>query len=79
MEPFAPKYEANYANPAACLVAHRQPLLTFFAFPAERWTHLLKTNVITSPFATVRLSQRVPKDAASRTKGLLLAFLSCWI
>ena len=59
---------------AACLVAHRQPLLTFFAFPAERWTHLLTTNVITSPFATVRLSQRVTKDAGSRTKGLSWLF-----
>jgi putative transposase len=32
------------------------------------------TNVIESPFATVRLRQRVTKGAGSRTKGLLMAF-----
>ena len=31
-------------------------------------------NVIESPFATVRLRQRVTKGAGSRTKGLLMAF-----
>jgi hypothetical protein len=30
--------------------------------------------VIESPFATVRLRQRVTKGAGSRTKGLLMAF-----
>jgi hypothetical protein len=30
------------------------------------------TNVIESPFATVRLRQRVTKGAGSRTKGLLI-------
>jgi len=30
--------------------------------------------VIESPFATVRLSQRVTKGAGSRTKGLLMAY-----
>jgi hypothetical protein len=43
-------------------------LLTFFDFPAERWKHLRTSNVIESPFATVRLRQRVTK--AGRTKGL---------
>ncbi len=32
------------------------------------------TNVIESPFATVRLRQRVTKGAGSRTKGLLMAY-----
>ena len=31
-------------------------------------------NVIESPFATVRLRQRVTKGAGSRTKGLLMAY-----
>jgi hypothetical protein len=30
--------------------------------------------VIESPFATVRLRQRVTKGAGSRTKGLLMAY-----
>ncbi len=36
--------------------------------------HLRTANVIESPFATVRLRQRVTKDAGSRQKGLLMAF-----
>jgi transposase-like protein len=43
-------------------------------FPAEHWKHLRNSNVIESPFATVRLRQRVTKGAGSRTKGLLMAY-----
>src|SRR5262249_31362311 len=39
-----------------------------------RWKHLRTSNVIESPFATVRLRQRVTKGAGSRTKGLLMAY-----
>ena len=49
-------------------------LLTLFDFPAEHWKHLRTSNVIESPFATVRLRQRVTKGAGSRTKGLLMAY-----
>jgi len=49
-------------------------LLTFFDFPAEHWKHLRTSNVIESPFATVRLRQRVTKGAGSRTKALLMAY-----
>src|SRR5437762_10014587 len=45
-----------------------------FDFPAEHWKHLRTSNVIESPFATVRLRQRVTKGAGSRTKALLMAF-----
>src|SRR6185369_8835639 len=43
-------------------------------FPAEHWKHLRTSNVIESPFATVRLRQRVTKGAGSPTKGLLMAY-----
>ena len=49
-------------------------LLTFFDFPAEHWKHLRTTNIIESPFATVRLRKRVTKGAGSRTKALMMAF-----
>jgi hypothetical protein len=49
-------------------------LLTFFDFPAEHWKHLRTSNVIESPFATVRLRQRVTKGAGSRMKGLLMPY-----
>ena len=49
-------------------------MLTHFDFPAEHWQHVRTSNVIESPFATVRLRQRVTKGAGSRTKGLLMAY-----
>ena len=74
LDTFVAEYEAKYPKAAACLATDRKALLTFFAFPAEHWIHLRTTNVIESPFATVRLRQRVPKGAGSRTKGLLMAY-----
>ncbi len=71
---FAREYDAKYPKAVACLVEHRETLLTHFAFPAEHWIHLRTTNPIESPFATVRLRQRVTKGAGSRTKGLTMAF-----
>ena len=74
LDTFVAEYEAKYPKAAACLATDREALLTFFAFPAEHWIHLRTTNVIESPFATVRLRQRVTKGAGSRTKGLLMAY-----
>ena len=71
---FVSEFEAKYPKAAACLVADREALPAFFDFPAEHWRHLRTSNLIESPFATVRLRQRVTKGAGSRTKGLLMAF-----
>lgn len=38
------------------------------------WRHLRTTNIIESPFATVRLRQRVTNGAGSRAKALIMAF-----
>jgi transposase-like protein len=74
IEHFARDYGAKYPKAAASLRRDEDLLLTFFDFPAEHWQHLRTTNVIESPFATVRLRQRVTKGAGSRQKGLLMAF-----
>ena len=74
MDVFIVEYEAKYPKAAACLDADRDRLLTHFALPAEHWQHVRTSNVIESPFATVRLRQRVTKGAGSRTKGLLMAY-----
>lgn len=67
---FSPKQE----RAVQCLVKDQEALLTLYAFPAEHWKHLRTTNVIESPFATVRLRQRVTKGAGNRTKALTMAF-----
>ena len=71
---FATVYGAKYPKAAACLVGDRDALLTHFDLPAEHWLHVRTTNPVESPFATVRLRQRVTKGAGNRTKGLTMAF-----
>jgi putative transposase len=71
---FETDYGAKYPKTVASLRRDEAELLAFFDFPAEHWLHLRTGNVIESPFATVRLRQRVTKGAGSRQKGLLMAF-----
>ncbi len=71
---FAAEHSAKYPRPARRWSRTPDALLTFFDFPAEHWKHLRTSNVIESPFATVRLRQRVTKGAGSQTKGLLMAY-----
>ena len=71
---FAREYGAKYPKAVASLRRDEAELLAFFDFAAEHWVHLRTGNVIESPFATVRLRQRVTKGAGSRQKGLLMAF-----
>ena len=71
---FAAEFQPKYAKAVESLTANWERLVTFFDFPAEHWKHLRTTNVIESPFATVRLRERVTRGAGSRTKGLLMAF-----
>jgi len=71
---FIADYQAKYPKAAECLDKDRAALTRYFDFPAEHWKHLRTTNVIESPFATVRLRQRVTKGAGSRTKGLLMTY-----
>ncbi len=74
MDVFEREYGAKSPKALASLRRHQIELLAFHDFPAEHWAHLRTGNVIESAFATVRLRQRVTKGAASRSKGLLMAF-----
>jgi putative transposase len=71
---FEAEYLPKYSKAVESLTANWDRLVTFFDFPAEHWKHLRTTNVIESPFATVRLRERATRGAGSRTKGLLMAF-----
>lgn len=71
---FEKDYKAKYPKAVASLREDQAQLLTFFDFPAEQWQHLRTTNVIESPFATVRLRQRVTKGSGSRLKALVMAY-----
>ena len=68
------EFGSKHPKAIACLRKDEELLLTHFDYPAEHWKHLRTTNLIESPFATVRLRQRVTKGAGSRNKALLMAF-----
>ena len=70
----AEEFGSKHPKAIACLRSDEDLLLMHFDFPAEHWKHLRTTNLIESPFATVRLRQRVTKGAGSRNKALLMAY-----
>ncbi len=73
IETFVQEYGAKYPKAVETLKRDGEKLLTFFDFPAEHWKHIRTTNVIESPFATVRLRQRVTRGSGSRAKAAALA------
>jgi len=74
IERFVDEYESQYPKAVTCLKEDEERLLVHFDYPAEHWKHLRTTNIIESPFSTVRLRTRVTKGAGSRTKALLMAY-----
>ncbi|MCA1606464.1 MAG: IS256 family transposase, partial [Acidobacteria bacterium] len=71
---FLSTYEAKYPKASECLAKDREPLLTFYDFPAEHWTHLRTTNPIESTFATVRLRTAKTRGCVSRAGILAMVF-----
>ena len=67
-------FAEKYPKAVACLTAHREELLTFYAYPAEHWPSLRSTNVIESTFATVRLRTKRTKGCGSRLATLTMVF-----
>ena len=74
IERFEAEYGAKYPKAVASLRRDEDKLLTFYDFPAEHWKHIRTTNVVESPFATVRLRQRATKGPGSRERGLAMAY-----
>ena len=71
---FAEKYRAKYPKAVECLTKDREPLLAFFDYPAEHWSHLRTANPIESVFATVRHRTVRTKGALSRKTAKLMVF-----
>lgn len=66
--------EAGYYQAMECLWVAMERLLTFYEFPAEHHRHLRTTNVIESPFATVRLRTDAARRFRSARSGTHLVF-----
>ncbi len=66
--------EVGYYQALECLWAALERLLSFYELPEEHWKHLRTTNVIESPFATVRLRTDAAKRFRSSKSGTHLVF-----
>jgi len=66
--------KAEYYQAIECLFAALPRLLTFYEFPAEHHRHLRTTNVIESPFASVRLRTDAARRFRSARSGTHLVF-----
>jgi transposase-like protein len=71
---FLSTYEAKYPKATECLAKDRDPLLTFYDFPAEHWLHLRTSNPIESTFATVRLRTSKTRGCVARAGLLAMVF-----
>lgn len=58
---FTARYQAVAPKAVARLHDDWDRLVTFYHFPQEHWVHLRTTNIVESPFATVRLRTTAAK------------------
>jgi putative transposase len=71
---FATRYRKLAPKAVERLADDWERLVTFYQFPREHWPHLRTTNVVESPFATVRLRT----TAAKRFKKVENAMALIW-
>jgi putative transposase len=71
---FIKRYANDYQKAAEKLLSDWDRMVTFYSFPKEHWVHLRTTNVVESPFSSVRLRT----DAAKRFKKVQNATAMIW-
>jgi len=71
---FIDRYQDAYPKAGEKLLADWDRMVTFYSFPKEHWVHIRTTNVVESPFSSVRL--RI--DAAKRFKKIQNATAMIW-
>jgi putative transposase len=71
---FTTRYRKVAPQAAERLADDWERLVTFYQFPREHWPHLRTTNIVESPFATVRLRT----TAAKRFKKVENATALIW-
>jgi len=64
--------QAGYDRAADCLEDDLDRCLTFYRFPEAHWSHLRTTNVVESPFASVRLRTNAAKRFKKTKSGVCL-------
>ena len=71
---FIDRYQKDYPKAAEKLLSDWDRMITFYSFPKEHWIHIRTTNVVESPFSSVRLRT----DAAKRFKKVQNATAMIW-
>jgi len=71
---FVDRYRKDYPKAAEKLLSDWDRMSTFYSFPKEHWVHIRTTNVVESPFGSVRLRT----DAAKRFKKIQNATAMIW-
>ncbi len=71
---FVKQFRGSYAKASETLLRDWDRMVAFFDFPKEHWTHLRTTNIVESPFASVRLRT----TAAKRYKRVENASALIW-
>lgn len=71
---FVSRYQKENPKAVQKLMTDWDRMTTFYSFPKEHWIHLRTTNVVESPFSSVRLRT----DAAKRFKKVQNATAMIW-
>jgi putative transposase len=71
---FVSRYRKDFSKATEKLLSDWDRMVTFYSFPKEHWPHLRTTNVVESPFSSVRLRT----DAAKRFKKVQNAAAMIW-
>jgi transposase-like protein len=71
---FIRTFEPKYSSAVDCLKKDRETLLTFFDFPAYHWKHIRSTNIIESPFSTVRLRTDKTRGQGTESTTHMMVF-----
>jgi len=71
---FIVRYGKDFPKAAEILTRDWDRMVSFYSFPKEHWVHIRTTNVVESPFSSVRLRT----DAARRFKKIANATAMIW-
>lgn len=71
---FVRRYERDYPKATKKLMSDWDRMVTFYSYPKEHWVHLRTTNIVESPFSSVRLRT----NAAKRFKKVQNATAMIW-
>lgn len=71
---FIRRFGKDYSKAAETLLRDWDRMVSFYSFPKEHWIHIRTTNVIESPFSSIRLRT----NAAKRFKKIESATAMIW-